>query len=104
MNYFNSDISNSTNTLVYIDGKDDNLYLSILICLTVQILIRLTFLAKTSQILYDNIHIINLKLSVTLFINNENICLFTSISLLINSNKKKRYLICLSKMAIITEN
>ena len=61
----------------------------ILICLTVQILIRFTFLAKTSQILYDNIHIINLKLSVTLFINNENICLFPSISLLINSNKKK---------------
>ena len=27
MNYFNSDMSNSTNTVVYFDGKDDNLYL-----------------------------------------------------------------------------
>ena len=27
MNYFNSDMSNSTNTVVYFDGKDGNLYL-----------------------------------------------------------------------------
>ena len=27
MNYFNSDISNSTNTVVYFDGNDGNLYL-----------------------------------------------------------------------------
>ena len=27
MNYFDSDMSNSTNTLVYFDGKDGNLYL-----------------------------------------------------------------------------
>jgi hypothetical protein len=26
MNYFNSDISNSTNTVVYFDGNDGNLY------------------------------------------------------------------------------
>jgi hypothetical protein len=27
MNYFDSDMSNSTNTVIYFDGKDGNLYL-----------------------------------------------------------------------------
>jgi calcineurin-like phosphoesterase family protein len=52
MNYFDSDMSNSTNTVIYFDGKDGNLYLRL------WTMSRTIYAAKFEQtIIHQHVHL-----------------------------------------------